>query len=410
MTFSPRFIAWRWATFATLLLGYVGYYLCRANLQAVQPTLGTSLGYTMTEIGLIGTVSTAAYGAGKFTHGFLADKFGGKVMFLIGIFGAALFSAAFGMASSLGAFVVLWSLNRFVQAGGWVGMVQICAQWYPRNRLGTYMSVLSLSYLAGDWAARQLAGALIAASFDWRMVFYIPAGLAALIGLTAIFTVKASPEAIAEPTLSVESAGETREGGFEWALVLELFRGRAFRTLCVLSVLLTGIRVSFQEWSSLYLQVIGNDPANAMKDSSIFSLAGIVSTILAGIISDRFFGGRRGPVCIACLAVMCIGLFGLALDASPTPDRAYAYLGLVGFGLLGPFSLLGGAGSIDVGGRKMAATAAGLVDGVGYIVAPALGSLGIASVVERYGWSNAFGLLAVAGVCSVATTAVMARR
>jgi OPA family glycerol-3-phosphate transporter-like MFS transporter len=76
-------------------------------------------------------------------------------------------------------------------------------------------------------------------------------------------------------------------------------------------------------------------------------------------------------------------------------------MAICGFGLLGPYSLLGGAGSIDVGGRRTAAVAAGLVDGIGYLLGPLFGSLGVASLIQRLGWNAAFVALACASLVSV---------
>src|SRR5262249_12320740 len=46
-----------------------------------------------------------------------------------------------------------------------------------------------------------------------------------------------------------------------------------------------------------------------------------------------------------------------------------------------------GAASMDFGGRKAAATAAGLIDGVQYLIAGPLVGVGMGRLLDTYGWS-----------------------
>ncbi len=399
---SARFRRWRWTVFWTLLLGYVAYYLCRANLSAASELVMETLQIDRESFGLISAVSTWAYAVGKFTHGFLADRFGGRVMFLLGIFGAAVFSGACGLFGSLGALVGLWSLNRFLQAGGWVGMVQVSAQWYRRTEVGTAMSMISLSYLVGDIAGRGLAATIVKEGGGLSAVFLVPAAITLVVAMVSVYTLKPSPESVGEPALNAEEAGEARdEGGFRKEDLKRLLKSPGFIMLCVMSILLTAIRLAFQDWSAAYFKHLGVDLAGSMWDSAIFPTAGAVATLLAGVVSDRMHAGQRAPICITLLLVLTGGLICFATMDDITPADARILMAICGFGLLGPYSLLGGAGSIDVGGRRTAAVAAGLVDGIGYLLGPLFGSLGVASLIQRLGWNAAFVALACASLVSV---------
>ena len=80
-----------------------------------------------------------------------------------------------------------------------------------------------------------------------------------------------------------------------------------------------------------------------------------------------------------------------------------ALISLVGLLLLGPYSFLAGAMSLDAGGRQGAATASGLVDAVGY--AGATGALWLTgALAEHRGWGAAFLALALLA----AATAIVA--
>ena len=81
---QARLSRWRVSTFWVMLLGYIGYYLCRGNLMAAFPQLSVAFGYSNTDLGLIAGWSTLAYAIGKFINGPLADTFGGRRIFLVG--------------------------------------------------------------------------------------------------------------------------------------------------------------------------------------------------------------------------------------------------------------------------------------------------------------------------------------
>ena len=80
-------------------------------------------------------------------------------------------------------------------------------------------------------------------------------------------------------------------------------------------------------------------------------------------------------------------------------------VGLAGFLMLGPYSYLAGAISLDIGGKRGGATACGIIDGVGYLGAMLAGE-NVARLNIAYGWSGA--LKALAGVALLTTLAAAA--
>ncbi|MDB2505359.1 hypothetical protein N9X92_06555, partial [Gammaproteobacteria bacterium] len=68
-TDSARLIKWRLSTFWVMLVGYVGYYICRGNLSAAFPLLEQEFGYSNTQLGLIVSLSEIAYAVGKLLTG-----------------------------------------------------------------------------------------------------------------------------------------------------------------------------------------------------------------------------------------------------------------------------------------------------------------------------------------------------
>ncbi len=75
-------------------------------------------------------------------------------------------------------------------------------------------------------------------------------------------------------------------------------------------------------------------------------------------------------------------------------------VGITGFFLLGPYSMLGGVCALDMGGAKAAATSAGLIDGVGYL-GGVLAGTGVAKILTTSSWSYVFKWMAVIAALSL---------
>ena len=83
-------------------------------------------------------------------------------------------------------------------------------------------------------------------------------------------------------------------------------------------------------------------------------------------------------------------------------------LGLVAFGLLGPYSYLGGAMALDFGGKQGGATSSGIIDGVGYIGGILAGS-GVAQTSVAFGWHGVFWSLAIVSALCALTAGLLWR-
>ncbi len=99
--------------------------------------------------------------------------------------------------------------------------------------------------------------------------------------------------------------------------------------------------------------------------STVFSLAGFGGVLVAGFVSDRLFAGKRSFLCFLMMILMTLSFVLMATLGSTSLLFFTISMGLTGFMLYGPDSLLSGVGAIDVGGQKGALTAAGIINGMG---------------------------------------------
>jgi OPA family glycerol-3-phosphate transporter-like MFS transporter len=405
---------WQIFTVALLVSGYAGYYLCRSDLAVCMPLIigemgrnGTSPDAAKIHLGTIASWGVLAYAIGKFPSGWLADFLGGRRNFLFGMLGSILFTVLFGLAGGLPIFTLAWMSNRVAQSLGWAGLVKITSRWFSYSSYGTVMGIISLSYLFGDAASREFMSLLIGAGLGWRAVFFTAAAtLAGLLLLNLIF-LKETPERLgyaeppANPANLFHVEGETPKPQSLRSLLGTYARSGVFWLVCLLSCGITILRETFNLWTPTYFtQSVGLTVADAAQNSALFPLFGGVSVLLAGFLSDRL--GKSGRAAII--------LYGMLLTAGVLLVLAFANFGaskfapvalvtLVAFVMMGPYSYLGGAISLDFGGKQGSATASGFIDGAGYIGGVLAGN-SVARISVMWGWKGAFASLAVVAVLS----------
>ena len=387
------------ATVALLVVGYSGYYLCRSNLSVALPLIvaeraakGIDPGEAKAALGAIVSAGVFAYAIGKFFSGPLADRVGGKRVFLGGMAGAVGFTILFAAGGGPPWFTIAWVGNRLVQSLGWAGMVKIVGRWFPATSYGSAMAFVSLSYLFGDAAARAFLGSLIDLGLGWRGLFAASAGVLAAIGVVTSLLLAEAPEAgQAAGPVGDRDRGDEGDG----SILASLLRRPAFWITCGLSLGLTLLRETFNTWTPTYfVEAVGLRSGDAARLSGLFPLAGGVSVILAGYASDRLGRMGRGAILLIGLALAGVALMALGrVDFGGGTRGPVALVTLVAFLLIGPYSYLAGTMALDFGGRRGGATASGLIDGVGYL-GGVLAGKGMADLAASRGWAGAFTVLA----------------
>jgi OPA family glycerol-3-phosphate transporter-like MFS transporter len=275
------------------------------------------------------------------------------------------------------------------------------------------MGVVSLSYLFGDAAARWFMGWLLEAGLGWREVFGIAACvLFALLAVNWLW-LKESPLAIghseppANPHNVFGAGGEDDSPPSLRELLVPLVTSPVFIVVCCLSLGLTLLRETFNTWSVVYFtDALGLGGAEAANRSALFPLLGGVSVLVAGWLGDWLGQGGRAAVIFvgSLLTAAVLAVLGLA-DFGSGKLLPVALVSLVGFLMIGPYSYLAGAISLDLGGKRGSATACGVIDGVGYLGAILAGD-SVARMNVAYGWATTFQALAAVALVTSAGAAV----
>lgn len=391
--------------FTVTWLAYAGFYFCRKNFSVAMPLLKEELQFTGDDFKWIIFAYSLSYMLGQFISGVLSDRHGPRLVVGFGLTVAVVANLLMGFCGTPALFLLLGVLNGGGQSTGWSGTIKNMAPWYARGERGVVMAWWATCYVLGSFLATRFAAWCIspAAPFEswgWKQVFWLPSVVLAAITLLYIFLTRNCPSDVGLPELDefhhdeidqADTAPADTEGEAGGIVdILELLSHSAIWITGAMYFLLKLTRYAILFWAPLYLvEHLELDAVSAGMAASWYDFVGFFGAVFAGYVSDRLFQARRFPVAslmLLGLAVVCYfepvlvrwGPYGPALAMS-----------LLGFMTYGPDTLMTGAGAIDIGTPRRAATAAGVINGMGSC-GQLLSPFVVFHMEKNYGWDSIF--------------------
>ena len=362
---------------------YTSFYMCRYNLSIANKPISDEFGFSKGDMGDILGAQFYAYAIGQVINGLLTDRLGGKKALLIGAAGTILANIAFGAASFLGLlwlFIVLRGIDGYSQSFGAPGFIKINASWFSQRERGTFAGVFGFMINLGRVAINQLGPALLAGFVflgmwkippqHWRMLFFVPAGIAALVAVALALFAKDTPEEAGFHGVYQGEADHDDKDvhGNPRDVFVQIVTNKYVWIMASAYACTGAVRQTVDQWFPRYMQ----DVHKIDLDSPLFLVVGFLipfvastGSFISGIVSDHLFGGRRAPVAAAiyCLEVATIIIASRVEGAVPI---AAAFV-TVALTANSTHSLLGPAAAMDIGGRKAAAFASGCINSFQYI-------------------------------------------
>ncbi len=365
-----RYNKLRWSVFLSATFGYGLYYVCRLSLNVIKKPLINGGYVTESQLGIIGSALFFAYAIGKLTNGFLADRSDIKKFMATGLLVSALINLALGFTSSFILFAILWGINGWFQSMGSTPAIISITRWFSNKERGTFYGFFSASHNIGE-AATFIVTALLVTSFGWQWGFW-GAGIIGLLGvaLIAIF-LHHSPQSKGLPTVGVfknDIVPVSTSGKSVGAMQLDVLKNPFIWILALSSAFMYVSRYAINSWGILFLETHkGYSTLQASSIISVSSVSGIIGNIISGLISDKFFKGKRNmPALIfGVLNAVSLSLFLF----NPKGHLWLDTLSMVLFGLaIGVLiCFLGGLMAVDIASKKAAGTAVGIVGIASYI-------------------------------------------
>ncbi len=340
-----RFLNW-----FPLGLTYSFLYMARYNLTVSKNALGELM--TKADFGTIFAAGTITYAFSFLINGPLTDKIGGKNAMLISASGVALMNVLMGiltyalLTSNAQFNLVLWfsilyAVNMYFQSYGAVAIVKVNSNWFHIRERGVFGGIFGILislglYFAFDWG-QLIVNATVASPKDLNFVqralrsllaldgssgvdqnwwvFFIPAIILGVFALIDIFVLREKPSGagFADFDTGDASSGEADKPFQLKEIVVKVLTNQIILTIAVIEFCSGVLRNGIMHWYLIFTNDMGY-PRGFFVNAHwglLLMLAGVCGGMLAGFISDKIFGSRRGPVAALLYAMMLLSTISM---------------------------------------------------------------------------------------------------
>ncbi|HZI14114.1 MAG TPA: MFS transporter [Myxococcus sp.] len=356
---------------------YAFLYMGRYNVNVATSAMGDRT--SNADFGTIFFWGTLVYGFSFLLNGPLTDRWGGRKTILISAAGSSAANIAMGgvvyavltqgwtpPGGLVATLSFLYAVNMYFQSFGAVSIVKVNASWFhvrERGQLGGVFGILiSLGvYFAYDWSR------IIVKAAPTYWAFFVPAAVLAAFFVLDYFVIRDTPGQTGHPDFDTAdaSSGDTGPQLGVKAVFLRMIRNPTIIVILLIEFCSGFMRNAIMQWYPKFAKSTGIAesfvPANW---GMLLCVAGIMGGMFAGLISDRVFSSRRGPVSAVLYGGMSLGAVAtLFLLQSPALGWTVIFMSLC---VIGVHGMLSGTASMDFGGKKNAGVAVGIIDGAVY--------------------------------------------
>ena len=388
-----------------LVLGltYAFLYWGRYNITDTIIALGGKEMYK--DFNHVFAVGTAVYGLSFLLNGPLTDRFGGRFSILLGGIGAACANALMGFSilqfsdnqlsyeDLRSRLIILYGVNMYFQSFGAVAIVKCNAAWFHVRERGVFGAIFGILismgiYFAFDWTKLIVDG--------WQLPAYwacfAPAMALGGMFLIGLFVVRNKPSQAGYEDFNTgdASAGEDEKRLPALQVFKLMLKKQAVEIhtkvvrrdgMIAPKVRTTMMRVvvfiALIEFCSGFLrQAIMQQYRGFAKSMDLMGhfvyenwgmvlcIAGIMGGVFAGILSDKVFKSRRGPVaCLLYGGMLAGAIVSCFMLDNPSISWVMVFMSLC---VIGVHGMLSGTASMDFGGTKNVGIAVGIIDGFVY--------------------------------------------
>ncbi|ETN72429.1 transporter, major facilitator family protein [Necator americanus] len=355
-----------------------------------------------TFLGTLDAVFMTAYATGLFFWGWLGDRSNPKYVVVTGMMGSAVLMVLFGVIPkwynfyNVTYYVLTYTLFGFVQACGWPNEIAIMANWFGKANRGFVMGLWASSQPVGNVFGSYLTAIIL--PLGYQTTFLAGASLMLVGAVVVMLSISVRPKeegyfAVTESNRRERRSTSEEETG-EPISILKAILLPGVLAYCLCNASLKLVNYAFFFWLPLYLtEAFQWEEAKADELSIWYDIGGIIGSVAGGYISDKM--GCRTPLIVVMLGASVGALFVYS-HAGPTLVWNAFLMTIVGVTISGPYNLIVGTISVDLGSQpalagnaKAMATVSGLIDGTGS-VGSAFGQIFVPVLQNSFGWGSVF--------------------
>ncbi len=368
-----------WRLVVAAFLGWFLDAFDQVALLLVLPEIGKHFGVSLTAMGLVITAQSLGRIFGNIGWGWLADRYGRKLTFMLGVIWFAAFSGLSGLAWSYAALLIIQLFFGVGFGGEWTASAALLMESVPERARAVASSLMMAGYECGFFAAAGVQ-ALLLPHFGWRSLFLV--GVApALLAIFIRVGIQESPV-----WLQTQAARKTPPSGVAPTAPRFRMNAAAWQACAFMAALQFQTAAVYNFYPTLLKTDRGFTPDGVFAAVAVYSLGSIIGKLLCGAIAARF-GERR--VILVCLTVSILGIIPFA-SAAHLPSVLPTAL-LLGASSSGVFALVPHflsqrfADAVRSFGMGLAYAVASFTQGIATFVIPATGhELGLALSMEGF--------------------------
>ncbi|MDX2166642.1 MAG: MFS transporter [Deltaproteobacteria bacterium] len=380
----------------TLVLTAIAY-LDRVCISMAAPAMKADLGISDVQMGWVFSAFTLAYAVFEVPSGYLADRFGARLMLTRIVVWWSALTAITGAAWSFASLLVIRFLFGVGEAGAFPSMARTYARWLPARERGRAFGLTLMAGALGGAATQPLVVALLE-WMHWRHTFYLFGAVGVLWAAAWFAWFRDDPHQhrgvdAAELAL-IGSDPPAPHRAVPWGALL---RDRNLWALCAMYLFAIYGWYFYLTWLPTYLlRARGFDLRHVGWLAALPLLSIAAGVLVGGWLSDvltRRWGARAGRRTPGVIGMPLAALAIVAGITTPTAETsALCFAAAAGLAALGVSPAW--AVCLEIGGRH-AGVVSGAMNTFGNL-GGALSPVVIGFGLERWGgWGASLGSIAV---------------
>jgi len=369
-------IHYGWVVILTGLLVTIGAHgFGRMSYTIILPAMKDGLHFNYTELGLLGTGNFVGYLVMAIVGGFLAARFGTRIVIALALLLMGITLALTGLAETFSFAFSMRLLTGLGNGAAYVPAMALGSAWYTVSRRGFATGIISVGIGGGTMISGLVVPVILKAYGvgGWRFAWYYLGGAVLVIAGIAALLIRNRPEEMglhqigaAPDTVPVAPAGKS-VGALEWGKVYTM--GRVW----YLGIVYFMYGLSYIMYMTFFAAYLVKEAGLAQAEAGrMWAMVGALSIfcgLIWGGLSDKL-GRSKG----ASLAYLVLGISYAILGLGHA--RAAYYVSSIVFGITAwsvPVIMAAAAG--DYVGPRLAPAGLGFITlffGIGQALGPSL--------------------------------------
>lgn len=305
---SPTFV------FILLYLGYMISYIDRTAIALALAHIGKDFNVGPAELGIVLSAFYLGYAAMQIPGGWLADRYGSKVVIVVSIGLWSLFTVMTGLAWSLASLLIIRFLFGLGEGSYPSSAMKGVAEIYPRKDRPKMAGLMISSNYVGSFVAPLIIAPLIL-WLGWRDVF-LAIGLAGIVFAVFYALTVRRAAVVEDDKLSHAPAAKVS--------VKELLRMPTLWKIVIVWFCLSMVNKGLDAWMPMYLLTArGLDLKTVGMLVPLPFIAASVATAMGGWLMTRFFDGKEKFLMMGSCILTGVFLYGMYKGQSTTQVIVY---------------------------------------------------------------------------------------